>query len=157
MHGTQQPLPPTARYCGQPRSDSAALDAPLRAAASRLVPHRDRGAAPPVVLGSPARLDGDDEFASRAPVEQVADRRSDLAERIGAVDGRCEPARVDELSERHQVFGVLRGDEGAELLADERGQQERADLTIDATEPASIGLASDDDEPPPASERAPEV
>ena len=123
----------------------------------RLVPHRDRGVAPPVVLGSAARLDGDDEFASRAPVEQVADRRGDLAERIGAVDGRCELARVDELSERHQVFGVLRGDECAELLADERGQQERADLTIDATEPASIGLASDDDEPPPASERAPEV
>src|SRR4051794_30640653 len=107
--------------------------------------------------GSAARLDGDDEFASRAPVEQVADSRSDLAERIGAVDGRCELARVDELSERDQVLGVLRGHECAELLADERGEQERADLTVDAAEPASIGLAADDDEPPPASEGAPEV
>ena len=125
-----------------PRCDSAAVDAPLLAAVSRFVRHRDRGAALPVVLGSAARFDGDDEFASRAPVEQVADSRSDLAERIGAVDDRCELPRVDELSERHQVLGVLRGHECAELLADERGEQESADLTIDAAEPASIGLAS---------------
>src|SRR4051812_19115703 len=91
------------------------------------------------------------------PSSRLADSRSDLAERIGAVDDRCELRRVDELSERHQVLGVLRGHECAELLADERGEQERADLTIDAAEPASIGLASDDDEPSPASERAPEV
>src|SRR4051794_41709850 len=89
---------------------------------------------------SAARFDGDDEFASRAPVEEVADSRSGLAERIRAVDDRCELAGVDELSERHQVFGVLRGHECAELLADERGEQERADLTIDAAEPASVGL-----------------
>ena len=42
----------------------------------------------------------------------------------------------------------------AELLADERRQQEGADLTVNAAEPAAIGLASDDDELPPGSERA---
>src|SRR3954447_18943747 len=71
-----------------------------------------------------ARLDGDDEFASRASVEEVAHRRGDLVERIGAVDGGCELARVDELSEGHEVLGVLRGHECGELVADERGQQD---------------------------------
>ena len=78
------------------------------------------------------------------PVEQVAESRSHLAEGIGAVDGRRKLVRVDELCQRHQVFGVLRGHECAELLADQRGQNERAELAIDAAEPASIGLASDD-------------
>jgi hypothetical protein len=59
------------------------------------------------------------------------------------------------LSEGKQVFGVLRGDERAQLLADERGQQERPELTVDAAEPPSIRLTSDDDEPAPGSERAP--
>jgi hypothetical protein len=65
----------------------------------------------------------------------------------------------ESISSRSDIrsLGVLGGDECAERLADERGQHERAELTIYATEPASIGLASDDDEPPPASERAPEV
>ena len=52
-------------------------------------------------------------------------------------------------SRRHdQVGGVLRGDEGAELLAHERGQQDRPELAVGAAEPASVGLASDDDERP---------
>lgn len=41
---------------------------------------------------------------------------------------------------------VLLRDERDQLLAHERGQQERADLAICASEPSSIGLASDDDE-----------
>src|SRR5207244_2077163 len=42
-------------------------------------------------------------------------------------------------------------------LADERGQQERPELTVDAAEPPSTGLTSDDDEPAPGGERAPEM
>jgi hypothetical protein len=56
-----------------------------------------------------------------------------------------------------RVVGVLRGDECAQLLADEQRQHERREPTVDAAEPPSIGLASDDDEPPPRGERAPEM
>src|SRR3954452_19373510 len=84
------------------------------------------------------RRDADDDLASRVPVKHVADRRSGLAERIGPVDGWCDLSGLDELSEDDQVVGVLRGDECAELLADERGQHERADLTVGAAEPPSV-------------------
>ena len=57
-------------------------------------------------------------------------------------------ARLDEPSEDLQIVGVLRGDERAQLVADERRQQERPELMVDAAEPPSIGLTSDDDEPP---------
>ena len=48
-------------------------------------------------------------------------------------------------------------DERAQLLAHERGQHERADLTIGAPEPPSIRLASGDDEGPLGGEGAPEA
>jgi hypothetical protein len=91
------------------------------------------------------------------PVQQGADGRGGLAERVGPVDGGCHLAGLDELADGDQVFGVLRRDEGAELLVDERRQQLRPELTVNATEPASVGLASDDDEPSPRSECAAEA
>ena len=66
----------------------------------------------------------------RVALDQVADGGSDVAEGIGAVDDWPDLARLDELTKGHQVVAVLRRDECARLLADERGQQERPELAV---------------------------
>jgi hypothetical protein len=91
------------------------------------------------------------------PVQHVANGCGDLAERVGPVDGGCDLAGLDEFAEGRQVCGVLRGDEGAELLADEWRQQVRPDLPVGAAEPPSLGLAADDDEPSVGGEGAAQV
>ena len=65
-----------------------------------------------------------------------------------------ELAGLGELAERAQVRAVLGGDERAELLGHERGEQRRADLPVAAAEPPPAGLAAGDDERPARREGA---
>ena len=69
----------------------------------------------------------------------------------------CDLPGFDELLQDHQILVVLLVDERAQLLAHERGQQERADLAIGASEPPSSPFASDDDEGPPGGKGAPKA
>src|SRR5829696_2295573 len=101
--------------------------------------------------------DGDDELAAGVSVQQVADGRRRLGERVGPVDGGGELAGLDEVAQGAEVGGVLRRDEGAQLLADERGQQLGPDLAAAAAEQPSVGLAADDDQPSPRGEGTPET
>jgi hypothetical protein len=73
----------------------------------------------------------------------VTDRRGGLAEGIAAVDGGSDRTGLDELPQRSQVIGVLRGHEGAEFLADERGQQLRPELPVGAAQPPSAAADRD--------------
>jgi len=101
--------------------------------------------------------DGDDDLAAGPTVEQVADGGGGLGERIAPVDRRRDVAGLDELGERGQVGGVLLRDEGAERLGDEAGHERRPDLAAAAAQQPAVGLAADDDQPSPWSERAPEM
>ena len=89
--------------------------------------------------------------------DHIPDGRWGLAERVRPVDSRPDLSRFDEIPEDHQVFGVLRRHEHAQLLAHEWGQQLRPDVAVESAEPPSIGLASDDDEPPARGEGSTEL
>ena len=54
--------------------------------------------------------------------------RDGLAQRVRTVDDRCDLSGLDELSHRCEVFGVLPGGQGVELLAHQLGSQ-MADLS----------------------------
>src|SRR5918995_2094978 len=88
---------------------------------------------------------------------QITNGLWDLGERVRPVDDRCELAGFDEVLEDDQVLVVLRRDERPQLLAHERGQHERAELAICASEPPSSPFASSDDEGPFGGESAPEA
>ena len=89
---------------------------------------------------------GDDDFSSGVSLFEITDGLGDLAQRVRPVDDRCDLAGFDEVLESDQVLVVLRRDERAQLLAHERGQHERPDLAIGASEPPSSPFASGDDE-----------
>ena len=91
---------------------------------------------------------GDDDFSSGVSLFEITDGFGHLAQRVRPVDDRCDLAGFDEVLESDQVLVVLCGDERAKLLAHERGQHERAELAIGASEPPSARFASDDDEGP---------
>src|SRR5437762_8324308 len=99
---------------------------------------------------------GDDDLASCLTVVDVLDGGRGLVQRVRPVDRRGDLSRLDEVSECCQVFGILMGDEGAELLAHQLRHQDGSDLAVAASQPASIGLASDDDEPSPVGESSTE-
>src|SRR5829696_175630 len=87
----------------------------------------------------------------------MTDGRRSLGERVDPVDRGGELAGLDEVAEGAEVHGVLRRDERAQLLADERGQQLGPDLAAAAAEQPSVGLAADDDQPSPWGEGTPET
>src|SRR4051812_14445056 len=89
-------------------------------------------------------LDGDDGLSSGGAADQVSDGAGDVAERVGPVDDGLDLAGLDELAKDDQVGCVLRGDERAELLVDEGRQQKRPQRSVGATQPATIGFASDE-------------
>src|SRR3712207_1875400 len=86
----------------------------------------------------------DDDFPSSASLLQIADGLGDLAQRVGAVDDRCDLPGFDELLEDEHVLVILLIDERPQLLANERGQHERAELAIGASEPPSSPFTSGD-------------
>src|SRR5215204_3188866 len=100
---------------------------------------------------------GDDDFSLSVSLFQIPDGLGDLAQRVGPVDDRCDLAGFYELLEDDHVLVVLLGDERAQLLVHERGQHERAELAIGASEPSSSPFASSDDEDPFGGEGAPEA
>src|SRR5215208_1000188 len=100
---------------------------------------------------------GDDDFSSSVSFFQIPDGLGDLAQRVSPVDDRCNLAGFDELLEDEQILVVPLVNECAQLLAHERGQHERADLAIGASEPPSSPFASNDDESSPGAEGAPEA
>src|SRR6266511_839772 len=104
-----------------------------------------------------ARSYGDDDFSSGVSLFQITDGLWDLVERVRLTDDRRYLSGLDEFLEHDQVLAVLLRDERAQPLAHERGQHERPELAIDASEPSSAPFASDDDEGPPGGEGSPEV
>jgi len=64
--------------------------------------------------------------------DQIADGGSDVAECKAPIDDELDLARVDELAENDQSLRVLRRDERAQLLPEEKGEQERPDLAATA-------------------------
>ena len=64
----------------------------------------------------------------------MADRGRHFAERESSVDRGCDLLRLDQLAQDGQVLRVLRGDERAELLADESRKEDRPDLAVGAAE-----------------------
>src|SRR5215210_1371463 len=100
---------------------------------------------------------GDDNFSLSVSLLQKTDGLGDLAKWVRPVDDRCDLPRFDEFFEDDHVLVVLLGDERPQLLAHERGQHERADLAIGASEPSSSPFASGYDEGPPGYEDAPEA
>src|SRR5215211_3670009 len=99
----------------------------------------------------------DDDFTSSVSFFQITDGFGDLTQRVRPIDDRCDLPRFDELLEDDQILVVLLVDERAKLLAHERGQHERPELAICASEPPSSPFASNDDEGPPGGEGAPQV
>src|SRR5215212_1504162 len=100
---------------------------------------------------------GDDNFSLSVSLLQITAGLGDLAKWVRPVDDRCDLPRFDELFEDEHVLVVLLGDERPQLLAHERGQHERADLAIGASEPPSSPFASNDDEGPQGGEGAPQA
>lgn len=71
----------------------------------------------------------------------MPDGRGGLVEQVAPIDDGGEFAGLDEFGEDAQVLRVLRGDEAAQILADEPVQQQRSELTVDAAEPPSTGAS----------------
>src|SRR5882757_7472175 len=93
-----------------------------------------------------APSDDDDELASRVALLQVPDRVRGLGERVGAVDGRSDLSLLGEVLEGQQVLVAREGDEVAEVLADEGGEQGGPDLAAHPAEEGASALAADHDE-----------
>jgi hypothetical protein len=91
----------------------------------------------------------DDDFPLSVSLLQIPDGLWDLGERVRPVDDRRDLPGLDEVLEDEHVLVVLLIDECAQLLAHERGQRERPELAIGASEPPSSPFAADDDEGPP--------
>ena len=89
---------------------------------------------------------GDDEFTLSVSLLQIPDGLWNLGERVRPVDDWGELAGFDEILEDDHVLVVLLADECAQLLAHERGQHHRPELTINASEPPSSPFAFNDDE-----------
>src|SRR4051795_7664505 len=94
-----------------------------------------------------ASADADGELAANASVDEVAQRHSDLAERVGAFHRGRQIAGLDEAGEHDQISSVLRADERAELVTHERGQEHGSYLPVGSAEPAAVGLSADDEQP----------
>lgn len=90
-------------------------------------------------------LDIDGDLAASVSLVEIDDRLGHLTELIRAVDHRGEFAVLNHLLESNEVFAVHRRDEGSQLLSYEEGHHLCPDLSICATEPPPIALASGDD------------
>lgn len=93
----------------------------------------------------------------RAALPEVPDGLGDLAQRERSVDDGRDLAGLEALAQLFQVLRALLRDPGAQLLTDERGEQLRAKLAVDAAERLSTALSADDHQRPLAGERPPEV
>ena len=79
-------------------------------------------------------------------------------ERVGAVDGRRDLAGLDELAAARAGRSAFSDETSMrQRLADERRQQHGPERAVEAPEPASAGLAADDDQRAPSGEHPAKV
>src|SRR3954470_12098572 len=83
-----------------------------------------------------ASADADGELAANASVDEVAQRHSDLAERVGAFHRGRRVAGLDEAGGADQIISVVRADERRELVTHEGGQEHGSYLPVGSAEPA---------------------
>src|SRR4051812_32353498 len=88
---------------------------------------------------------GEDDPPRGRPVRQGRDSIGGLDQRVPAAHRGADLPLGDEVVDGLQGLGVLLRDERAQRLADERSQQHRAELTLDAADPP-VALTADDDE-----------
>src|SRR4051794_936375 len=85
----------------------------------------------------------DDDLAPRSAGRHVRDGGRRLLQRVGPLDHRGHLARFDEVGEGAEVGRLLRGDEHAQVLADERRQQHTEELAAE-TEQLTTVLTPDE-------------
>src|SRR5437762_1317020 len=100
---------------------------------------------------------GDDDLAAGTALAEIPHGLVDLAQRERPVDDGHDLAGLEELAQRLQILLALGRDPGAQLLTHEQREHLRAELAIDASEPASAPFSSDDHERPLGGEGAPKV